>query len=104
MAKSKDAGESSSESKVLKRSLAKGKIKGPNGLLVAESAEDLLLGKSKNKTLLSGPKSSKNKGKVKAKRNLKDDTAVSNKSGKDKVESQDGVLLQSWLFDLGAGD
>ena len=103
-AKSKDAGESSSESKVLKRSLAKGKIKGPNGLLVAESAEDLLLGKSKNKTLLSGPKSSKNKGKVKAKRNLKDDTAVSNKSGKDKVESQDGVLLQSWLFDLGAGD
>ena len=103
-AKSKDAGESSSESKVLKRSLAKGKIKGPNGLLVAESAEDLLLGKSKNKTLLSGPKSSKNKSKVKAKRSLKDDTAVSNKSGKDKVESQDGVLLQSWLFDLGAGD
>ena len=103
-AKSKDAGESSSESKVLKRSLAKGKIKGPNGLLVAESAEDLLLGKSKNKTLLSGPKSSKNKGKVKAKRNLKDDTAVINKSGKDKEESQDGVLLQSWLFDLGAGD
>ena len=103
-AKSKDAGESSSESKVLKRSLAKGKIKGPNGLLVAESAEDLLLGKSKNKTLLSGPKSSKNKGKVKAKRNLKDDVAVSSQSGKDKVESQDGVLLQSWLFDLGAGD
>ena len=92
------------KSKVLKRSLAKGKIKGPNGLLVAESAEDLLLGKSKNKTLLSGPKSSKNKGKVKAKRNLKNDTAVSNKSGKDKEESQDGVLLQSWLFDLGAGD
>ena len=103
-AKSKDAGESSSESKVLKRSLAKSKIKGPNGLLVAESAEDLLLGKSKNKTLLSGPKSSKNKGKVKAKRNLKDDVAVSSQSGKDKVESQDGVLLQSWLFDLGAGD
>ena len=92
------------KSKVLKRSLAKGKIKGPNGLLVAESAEDLLLGKSKNKTLLSGPKSSKNKGKVKAKRNLKDDVAVSSQSGKDKVESQDGVLLQSWLFDLGAGD
>ena len=103
-AKSKDASERSSESKVLKRSLAKGKIKGPNGLLVAESAEDLLLGKSKNKTLLSGPKSSKNKGKVKAKRNLKDDVAVSSQSGKDKVESQDGVLLQSWLFDLGAGD
>ena len=103
-AKSKDAGESSSESKVLKRSLAKGKIKGPNGLLVAESAEDLLLGKSKNKTLLSGPKSSKNKDKAKVKRNLKDDTAVSNKSGKDKVESKDEVLLQSWLFDLGAGD
>ena len=103
-AKSKDASESSSESKVLKRSLAKGKIKGPNGLLVAERAEDLLLGKSKNKTLLSGPKSSKNKGKVKAKRNLKDDVAVSSQSGKDKVESQDGVLLQSWLFDLGAGD
>lgn len=103
-AKSKDAGESSSESKVLKRSLAKGKIKGPNGLLVAESAEDLLLGKSKNKTLLSGPKSSKNKGKAKVKRNLKDDVAVSSQSGKDKVESQDGVLLQSWLFDLGAGD
>ena len=103
-AKSKDDGESSSASKVLKRSLAKGKIKGPNGLLVAESAEDLLLGKSKNKTLLSGPKSSKNKGKVKAKRNLKDDVAVSSQSGKDKVESQDGVLLQSWLFDLGAGD
>ena len=103
-AKSKDAGESSSASKVLKRSLAKGKIKGPNGLLVAESAEDLLLGKSKNKTLLSGPKSSKNKDKAKVKRNLKDDTAVSNKSGKDKEESQDGVLLQSWLFDLGAGD
>ena len=103
-AKSKDAGEISSESKVLKRSLAKGKIKGPNGLLVAENAEDLLLGKSKNKTLLSGPKSSKNKGKVKAKRNLKDDVAVSSQSGKDKVESQDGVLLQSWLFDLGAGD
>ena len=103
-AKSKDAGESSCASKVLKRSLAKGKIKGPNGLLVAESAEDLLLGKSKNKTLLSGPKSSKNKGKVKAKRNLKDDVAVSSQSGKDKVESQDGVLLQSWLFDLGAGD
>ena len=92
------------KSKVLKRSLAKGKIKGPNGLLVAESAEDLLLGKSKNKTLLSGPKSSKNKGKVKAKRNLKDDVAVSSQSGKDNVESQDGVLLQSWLFDLGAGD
>ena len=103
-AKSKDAGESSSESTVLKRSLAKGKIKGPNGLLVAESAEDLLLGKSKNKTLLSGPKSSKNKGKAKVKRNLKDDVAVSSQSGKDKVESQDGVLLQSWLFDLGAGD
>ena len=103
-AKSKDASESSSESKVLKRSLAKGKIKGPNGLLVAESAEDLLLGKSKNKTLLSGPKSSKNKGKAKVKRNLKDDVAVSSQSGKDKVESQDGVLLQSWLFDLGAGD
>ena len=102
--KSKDAGESSSASKVLKRSLAKGKIKGPNGLLVAESAEDLLLGKSKNKTLLSDPKSSKHKGKAKVKRNLKDDTAVSNKSGKDKVESQYGVLLQSWLFDLGAGD
>ena len=102
--KSKDAGESSSASKVLKRSLAKGKIKGPNGLLVAESAEDLLLGKSKNKTLLSGPKSSKNKDKAKVKRNLKDDTAVSNKSGKDKEESQDGLLLQSWLFDLGAGD
>ena len=92
------------KSKVLKRSLAKGKIKGPNGLLVAESAEDLLLGKSKNKTLLSGPKSSKNKDKAKVKRNLKDDTAVSNKSGKDKVESKDEVLLQSWLFDLGAGD
>lgn len=103
-AKSKDAGESSSESKVLKRSLAKGKIKGPNGLLVAESAEDLLLGKSKNKTLLSDPNSSKNKGKAKVKRNLKDDVAVSSQSGKDKVESQDGVLLQSWLFDLGAGD
>ena len=84
--------------------MAKGKIKGPNGLLVAESAEDLLLGKSKNKTLLSGPKSSKNKDKAKVKRNLKDDTAVSNKSGKDKVESKDEVLLQSWLFDLGAGD